>query len=131
MTTRLIIILLLLSSCFSMKAQAARSCSLFRTGKFLYRNEHNELITVIRKKTKQKQISNNHSSTDTRRIVWTDDCSFKIYLPGYSKKSTAFSIITITPLTDSTFISTCNCAHHYSDSLIIYSKQRFILYNTK
>ena len=105
-------------------SQSNTSCSSFRTGKFLFKNNIGKVYTVIRKKNKEVDINNSDHSRITKKIVWIDDCNLKVYLPKYYQKDLPPAIVTIRPLSDSTFISACDCGQKSTDTLILYNKKR-------
>lgn len=106
----------------------AGACGLFKLGKFLYRNETNELVKVERKKNRQIEINTSNNQKIKHKIVWINECSFKMYAPGVHKNEIPPAIVNLSPKTDSTFTSTCSCGMTYTSTWIIYDSTKFNRY---
>ena len=127
MKIKIVVLTVILLSSISSIAQSV-ACVLYMKGKFLYRNEKNELVKVERKRNHQTEINISDNTKIRRKIVWINECSFKMYAPGVYKNQIPPAIVNLSPKTDSTFTSTCSCGMTNTTSWIIYDKNKFNRY---
>ena len=123
----LILVIFLFAGTAEASAQSL-NCGRFKTGTFLYFSANNDLIKVKRKRTRQAQFNlTKKIFAGGSHIKWVNDCSFKM-VNDNAPAGFPPAVVTITPLTDSTFRSVCSCGINDTVTWMLFDKKKFNIY---